>query len=136
MIRYVVAYLSTLVIFVGIDAVWLTTMSQSLYRQHLGDVLSEHVRVIPAVLFYLVYIVGLLVFSISPALAAAKWTTAALYGALFGCFAYATYDLTNYATIRGWTATITVADICWGTLLSAVAASLGYLLTRYFFPGA
>jgi uncharacterized membrane protein len=134
MIRYAVAYGATLVIFLGIDAVWLTIMSQRLYRPYLGDVLAQNVNPVPAVLFYLVYVAGIIVFATTPAVSTCKWTTAALYGALYGFFAYATYDLTNHATIKGWPAIITAADICWGSLLSAVAAALGYLLTRYFAP--
>jgi uncharacterized membrane protein len=134
MIRYAVAYGATLVIFLGIDALWLTTMSQRLYRSYLGDVLAQTVNPVPAVLFYLVYVAGIIVFATAPAFSTGRWTTAAFYGALYGFFAYATYDLTNHATIKGWPAVITVADICWGSALSATAAGLGFLLTRYFFP--
>ena len=136
MIRYAIAYVSTLLVFLAIDAVWLTTMSQRLYRRYLGDILAGSVNLAPAVLFYLVYIAGIIVFATTPAFSTGKWTTAAVYGALYGFFAYATYDLTNQATVRGWPTIITVADICWGSLLSAVAATLGFLITRYFLRGA
>ncbi|MBL8584620.1 MAG: DUF2177 family protein [Rhizobiaceae bacterium] len=133
MLRYVVAYGATLVIFLAIDAVWLTTMSQRLYRAYLADVLAPTVNPAPAVLFYLVYVAGIVIFAITPALAGGKWTTAAGYGALFGFFAYATYDLTNHATIKGWPAVITIADLGWGSLLTAIAATGGFWITRYFF---
>lgn len=136
MIRYVVAYATTLVIFLAIDAVWLVTMSQRLYRRYLDAILAESVNLAPALLFYLVYVAGIIVFATTPAFSTDKWTTAAIYGALYGFFAYATYDLTNQATVRGWPTVITVADICWGSLLSAVAATLGFLITRYFLRGA
>jgi uncharacterized membrane protein len=136
MTRYAIAYGATLAIFLGIDAVWLTIMTQRLYRQHLGDVLAQSVNVVPAILFYLVYVAGILVFATTPAFSTGKWTTAATFGALYGLFTYATYDLTNHATIRNWPAIITVADIGWGSLLSSVAAALGFLLTRYFLPEA
>ncbi|QND64613.1 DUF2177 family protein [Mesorhizobium loti] len=136
MIRYIVAYATTLVIFLAIDAVWLTTMSQRLYRRYLADILAHDVSLAPAALFYLIYIGGIIVFATVPAFSTGKWTTAAVYGALYGFFAYATYDLTNQATVRGWPTIITVADICWGSLLSAVAAVLGFLLTRYLLRGA
>jgi len=132
--RYVLAYGTTLVIFLGIDAIWLTTMSQRLYRTYLGDVLAQTVNVVPAVLFYLIYVAGIIIFATAPAFSTGRWTTAALFGALYGFFAYATYDLTNHATIRDWPAIITVADICWGSALSATAAALGFVVTRYFFP--
>ena len=134
MTRYAVAYVATFIIFLGIDAVWLTTMSQRLYRQYLGDVLAENFSPVPAVVFYLLYVVGMLIFALSPAFATGKWTTAALYGALFGFFAYATYDLTSHATIRGWPAIITVVDICWGTLVTSVSAALAFIVVQYFYP--
>jgi uncharacterized membrane protein len=131
MTRYAVAYGITLVIFLAIDAIWLTTMVQRLYRVHLGDVLAESVNIAPAVLFYLVYVAGIVIFATTPAFETGRWTTAALFGALYGFFTYATYDLTSHATIKGWPAIITIADICWGTLLAATAAALGFALTRY-----
>jgi len=136
MIRYAVAYITTLAVFLAIDAVWLTTMSQRLYRRYLGAILVDGVNLAPAALFYLIYVAGIVVFATAPAFSTGRWTTAAIHGALYGFFAYATYDLTNQATIRGWPTIITVADICWGSLLSAVAAVLGFLLTRYWLRGA
>jgi len=134
MTRHAVAYVITLVIFLAIDAVWLTTMAERLYRPYLGEVLAPSVNPAPAVLFYLFYVAGIIVFATTPAFSTGKWTTAAVFGALFGFFAYATYDLTNHATIKGWPAIITVADIVWGALLTGIAATLGFLATRYFFP--
>lgn len=136
MIRHAFAYAATLTTFLAIDAVWLTTMSQRLYRRYLGDILIDGFSPVPAALFYLIYIAGIIIFATGPAFSTGRWSTAAINGALYGFFAYATYDLTNQATIRGWPTIITVADICWGSLLSAVAATLGFLLTRYFLRGA
>ena len=136
MMRHAVAYATTLIVFLAIDAVWLMTMSQRLYRRYIGDILVDSFNPAPAALFYLIYVAGILVFATVPAFSSGRWTTAAINGALFGFFAYATYDLTNQATIRGWPTIMTVADICWGSLLSAVAATVGFLFTRYFFRGA
>ncbi|BCH00698.1 membrane protein [Mesorhizobium sp. 131-2-5] len=136
MMRYAVAYTTTLIAFLAIDAVWLTTMSQRLYRRYVGDILVDVFNPVPAAAFYLIYVVGLIIFATSPAFSSGKWTTAALNGALYGFLTYATYDLTNQATIRGWPTIITVADICWGSLLSAVAATVGFLVTRYYLRGA
>ena len=136
MTRYLVAYVSSLLIFLAIDAIWLTTMSQRLYRRYLGDILVETFSPVPAALFYLIYVAGIIIFATAPAFSTGRWTTAAIYGALYGFFAYATYDLTNQATIRGWPVAITIADICWGSLLSATTAVLGFLVTRYFLRGA
>ena len=79
---------------------------------------------IPAVIFYLTYAAGIAIFAVRPALAAADWRVAVLYGGLFGFFAYATYDLTNFATLKVWTLRITLVDMGWGTALTAIAASL------------
>ena len=136
MMRHALAYATTLIVFLAIDAVWLMTMSQRLYRRYIGDILVDSFNPAPAALFYLIYVAGILVFATAPAFSSGRWTTAAINGALFGFFAYATYDLTNQATIRGWPTIMTVADICWGSLLSAVAATVGFLFTRYFFRGA
>ena len=136
MMRLAVDYETTLVAFLAFYAVWLTTMSQRLYRRYIGDILVNGFNPVPAALFYLIYIAGIVFFATTPAFSTGKWTTAALNGALYGFFAYATYDLTNQATIRGWPTIITIADIFWGSLLSSIAATLGFLLTRYFLRGA
>jgi uncharacterized membrane protein len=126
MMRYLVAYIAAGIAFLAIDSIWLMTMADLLYRPLLGDLLTESFNLAPAVLFYVIYIGGIVIFAVRPALATGRWTTAALFGALFGFCAYATYDLTNQATIRNWPALITVADLCWGTVLTAVAATTGF----------
>jgi len=132
MMRYLVAYLAAGIAFLAIDSIWLTTMADLLYRPLLGDLLTESFNLAPAVLFYLIYIGGIVIFAVRPALATGRWTTAALFGALFGFCAYATYDLTNQATIRDWPTLITVADLCWGTFLTATAATAGFAATKRF----
>jgi uncharacterized membrane protein len=123
------AYLTTLAAFLGIDFVWLSLASERLYRPILKDILVDGFRPAPAIVFYLVYAAGLVYFAVRPGLAAESWRTAALNGALFGLFAYTTYDLTSQATLRNWTTTLTVADMAWGTVLSAVAAAIGVAAT-------
>jgi len=81
--------------------------------------------------FYLMYCVGIVIFAISPALRSGAWTDAALYGALFGFFCYATYDMTNMATIRDWPVRMSIVDMAWGTVLTGVSATLGYLVTKW-----
>lgn len=130
--RYLVAYLAAGIAFLAIDSIWLFTMADLLYRPLLGDLLAESFNLAPAVLFYLIYIAGIVIFAIRPALASGRWTTAALFGALFGFCAYATYDLTNQATIKNWPVLITVADLFWGTLLTAIAATAGFAATKRF----
>jgi uncharacterized membrane protein len=129
---YLIAYVVTLVAFVAIDFIWLSSMANTLYKPTLGDMLAPSFRPVPAVLFYLVYVTGLTFFAVRPALASGSLGTAFLYGAAFGFVAYATYDLTNQATLKNWSTTLTVADLVWGTLLSAVAAGVGQWVTSRF----
>jgi uncharacterized membrane protein len=128
-IRYVVAYISTAVIFFGMDAVWLSTMSQLLYRPLLGDALTDQLRIAPAIAFYAIYVAGIVFLAIAPALDTKNWLVALTRGAALGCVAYGAYDLTNMATLKHWPAIITWADLAWGTAATAAAASLGYLVT-------
>jgi uncharacterized membrane protein len=122
---YVVGYVATLMTFVIADMVWLGIMVSRIYRPALGDILSPSVNLPPALVFYLIYPVGLMIFAVLPGLRSGSLAMAATYGALFGFFTYATYDLSNYATLRNWTAQVTVIDIAWGTLLGAMAALVG-----------
>jgi uncharacterized membrane protein len=127
--KRLIAYLATALVFLALDAVWLTVMAERLYRPSLGPLLLATYAVLPAALFYLLYIAGLVVFAITPAFASGRWTTAARLGALFGLIAYATYDLTNQATLRDWPVNVTIADLCWGTVASAIASAAGYRIT-------
>lgn len=127
---YGIAYVATGLVFLAIDAIWLTFAAQRLYRPLMGEMLLESFRIVPAALFYLIYIAGIVVFAIAPAMVSERWITAATYGAFLGLFAYATYDLTNQATLRNWPVAVTVADLCWGTCLTACAATIGFLITR------
>jgi len=126
---YAIAYLVSLLVMAGLDFLWLTNTSAALYRRDLGPLLAEQPRMGVAVVFYLAYAAGMVIFAIRPALAAGDWRAAALYGALFGFFAYATYDLTNFATMKVWTLRVTLLDIGWGMLLTAAAASAGAFAT-------
>lgn len=129
---YAIAYVATALVFLAVDAIWLTVAAQRLYRPLMGEMLLDSFRLVPAALFYFIYIAGIVVFAISPALATDRWTTATTHGAFLGLFAYATYDLTNQATLRNWPLTVTIADLCWGTFLTASAATIGFLITRAF----
>ena len=124
---YVAGYFAALFAFVVIDMAWLAAMTSRLYRPTLGDILIADVNLSPAIMFYLIYPIGLVVFALNPALKSGSMTTAAAYGALFGFLTYATYDLTNYSTLRNWTMQLTIIDLLWGTMLSATAAAASYL---------
>jgi len=129
MLRYAVTYVTTLVIFGAIDAVWLGVIAASMYRQTLGDILLEKFRAGPAIAFYLLNIAGLMVFAV-PA-TPGRWQQALLFGALFGVFTYATYDLTNYATLRVWTLRLTLTDIVWGAFVSGISTALGVVSAEW-----
>jgi len=122
MLALALTYACTLLLFVAIDLTWLTLMGPKLYRPALGELLRPDVNLKAAIAFYLIYPLGLLIFAVSPALKSADPRIALTMGALFGFFCYATYDLTNQATLRNWTTTITLVDIAWGTFVSGVAA--------------
>lgn len=128
--QILIAYAGTAVVFLAFDAVWLTTMADRLYRPALGALMLERFVLAPAILFYALYIVGIVVFAIAPALAEGRWLGALWRGALLGLIAYATYDLTNQATLRGWAWRVTVADLCWGTFVTAAAAAAGSKLAE------
>ena len=122
--RFALAYAATLVAFLALDAVWLTTMAQRLYRPAIGHLMREGFAWEPALLFYLLYILGLVVFGVTVGLARGKPAVAAGRCALFGLIAYATYDLTNQATLRDWPWVVTLADLAWGSFASAAAGAV------------
>ncbi len=119
-------YFITLLIFFAIDLVWLGVVAKNFYRQHIGHLMSADVSWPPALLFYAVYIAGIVFFAIKPAFEAGSASRALAYGAFFGFIAYATYDLTNQATMRNWPVLVTVIDLAWGTILTATVAFLSY----------
>ena len=124
--RSLLVYAVTLGIFFAIDLVWLGVVAKNFYRQHIGHLLADQVNWPAAVLFYLLFIGGLVFFAVKPALEAGSAARALGYGALFGLLTYATYDLTNQATMRDWPVLVTVVDLAWGTVLSATVAYLSY----------
>jgi len=124
---YLIAYFVCALVMGGLDFLWLSNTSAPLYHRDLGPLLAENPNMTVAVIFYLVFIVGILIFAVRPALAGGDWRIAALYGALFGFFTYATYDLTNFATMKVWTLRVTLLDIAWGTFLTGTAASAASL---------
>lgn len=131
MIKYLFAYLGAGLTFAVIDAVWLTTMVNRLYKPAIGTILAEKPNMVAAVIFYLISIAGTVYLAILPALAVADWRRAAINGGVLGFVAYATYDLTNQATLSVWSTKVTVADIIWGTVLTATSAVGGYFAARW-----
>jgi len=126
-----IAYPVTAVVFLALDAAWLTTMADRLYRPALGRLMLDRFEAAPAVAFYAIYLAGVIVFAVMPGLESRRWSVALGLGALLGLVAYATYDLTNQATLRDWPWRVTLADLCWGTFVTAVAAAAGCRLTAW-----
>lgn len=131
MVRMIAAYLATGVVFAAMDAVFLTLAGDRLYRPIIGQIMAPGFRLVPAIVFYLVYLVGIQVFVVAPALKdGGGWTGALMMGALYGAFCYATYDLTNQATLAVWSTKITLIDIGWGAVVTGVAAAAGTFAGR------
>jgi len=125
---YLIAYLATAIVFLTIDAIWLGLVATTFYKSMIGHLMADKVNFAAAAGFYLLYCVGIVIFAVAPALKSGDWTDAALYGALFGFFCYATYDMTNLSTLKDWPVTMAIIDIAWGTVLTGVAAVAGYLI--------
>ena len=128
--RMLAAIGATGVVFLVLDAIWLTVVGGRLYRPILGDMLAPTVNWPAAVAFYVIYLAGIGFFAVWPAVQEGAWTRAALNGAVLGLVAYATYDLTNQATLRTWSTTITLADIAWGAFVTCAASVAGYAAGR------
>jgi uncharacterized membrane protein len=126
----ILLYLITLAIFFAIDMVWLGVVAKSFYRKHLGYLMAPKVVWPAAILFYLLFIAGLVVFAVRPGLAAGAPLKALLLGAFLGLVAYSTYDLTNQATIKDWPALVTIVDLVWGTTLGGLVAWLSAVAGR------
>ena len=130
MTRLAVAYAATAIVFCGLDFIWLGFVAKGYYQTQIGTLLLEKPNLPVAALFYALYIVGVLIFAVLPALDAGSWGKALLYGALFGFFAYATYDLANLATLKGWSLRIALLDLAWGSVVTGASATAGYVVTR------
>ena len=129
--RYLLLYVLTVPVFFIIDIVWIGLVARSLYQREIGSLLLVSPRWTIAVAFYLLYIVGILVLAVLPGHASGSLFEAVWRGALLGLVAYATYDLTNLATIKGWSTTVAIADMVWGTVLTGLVAAASYILAGW-----
>jgi uncharacterized membrane protein len=130
-IKLIISYALTFVVFFIVDMAWLGFIAKDLYKKYLGDFLSEQVNWTAAVVFYLLFIVGVFIFAIMPAVEKNSLVSAITLGALFGFFTYATYDLTNLATLKNWPITIVFIDIIWGSVLTAIVSTAGFYIVKY-----
>ncbi len=129
--RYVALYLATLIVLIPIDFLFLGFVAKGFFAAQVGDMLGE-IRPAPAILFYLLYVAGILIFVSGPA--TATWQTTLLYGALFGLFCYATFELTSLSLLKHWTWTVVVVDMSWGVFVTAVSSTLGLAITNWLVP--
>lgn len=128
LVYYLKLYTLTFVVFLGIDLVWLIKIAPSFYKSNIGHLMAEKPNLMAAAIFYIFNIVGILVFAVIPGLKANSHKTALVLGALYGALSYATYDLTNLATLRNWPLKVTIVDIAWGAFLTGIVSVICYFL--------
>lgn len=133
MLRYSIAYVVTAAVFLGADYLWLSR-AMGFYRNSLGDLLAEKPNLVAAAALYLIYFVGIVVFTVMPAARSDAWVSSVLLGGLLGLVAFATYDLTNLATLSRWPLTVTVVDMVWGTFVTALSSLAGFVAIRTLAP--
>jgi len=129
--RTVVLYLATLIVLVPIDFLFLGLVAKGFFTSQVGDMLGE-IRLAPAILFYLLYVAGILIFVSGPATATSRLTL--LYGALFGLFCYATFELTSLSLLKHWTWAVVMVDVSWGAFVTAISSTLGLLVADWLAP--
>lgn len=129
--KLALSYLLTTLVFFAIDMTWLGFIAKNLYRKYLGAFLSDNVNWTAAIVFYLLFIVGIFYFSILPSVEKNDFSKTVISGALFGLFTYATYDLTNLAILKNWPLNIVFIDIIWGMVLTALVSSAGFYIVKW-----
>ncbi len=130
--KLLICYVLTFAVFFILDMAWLGFIAKDLYKKYLGGFLSEQVNWTAAIIFYLLFVVGVFIFAILPSVEKNSLTSAIMLGALFGFFTYATYDLTNLATLKNWPLNIVFIDILWGSLLTGMVSTAGFYIVKYF----
>jgi len=132
MMDYIKMYFITLIVFFGIDLIWLGVVAKNLYRQQLGFLMKDNVNWAAALTFYMIFIGGVVYFVVNPALINDSWRHALFVGMLFGFITYATYDLTNLATLKDWPLKITIIDLIWGTSLGGLNSLISFIINKRF----
>ena len=129
--RYFILYLATLIVLIPIDFLFLGLVAKGFFTSQVGDMLGE-IRLAPAILFYLLYVIGILVFVSGQA--GATWQSTLLYGALFGFFCYTTFELTSLALLKHWTWPVVMVDVSWGTFVTAASSTIGLMIANWIAP--
>lgn len=125
---FIKLYSIALPVFFAVDMIWLGIVAKNFYRAQIGSLMKSDVNWAAAIIFYLIFIAGLIVFVIAPAMEKGSWTHALLFGALFGFVCYATYDLTNLAVAKDWPLLVTIVDLVWGAVLAASVSVITYFI--------
>lgn len=131
MIRLAAGYAATALTMLVLDGFWLTVATPRLYKPRIGELLADKPSLAPAVVFYLLYVTAIVVLAVLPAFREGGWRRLLIHAAVFGLVAYATYDLTNQATLKTWSTTITAVDMAWGTLVTTASAAAGFAAMRW-----
>jgi uncharacterized membrane protein len=131
MLNFFKIYPLLLMFFLAVDLLWLGGVARNFYRKHLGRFFRDKINWPAALAFYGIYIAGILIFAVLPAAREGSPVQAGIYGMLYGFFTYATYDLTNLATLRDWPGVIVVVDVLWGTVLCGISALAGYIIAGW-----
>ena len=129
--RYTVLYLATLIVLIPVDFLFLGIVAKGFFTAQVGDMLGE-IRLVPAIMFYLLYVAGILIFVSAPVNATSQSTL--LYGALFGLFCYATFDLTSLSLLKHWSWPVAIVDVAWGAVVTAISSTAGLLIADRFVP--
>lgn len=131
MIYYLKLYLASLVVFFAVDMVWLVLVARSFYKKYLGYIMAPAISWLPAIIFYLLFIFGILVFVVLPGVKENSLQNTILRAALFGLITYATYDLTNLATLNQWPLIVTLADLLWGMVVTTIVSIAGFYMAKW-----
>jgi len=123
-------YLIALPVFFAIDMLWLGIVAKNFYAKQIGHLMKTDINWVAAIIFYLIFIVGLVVFVVAPSMEKGSWTHALIFGALFGFVCYATYDLTNLAVAKDWPLLVTIVDLIWGAVLAASVSTITYFIAH------
>ncbi len=129
--KMLISYLLTTLVFFAVDMIWLGLIAKNIYKKYLGALMSDTVNWVAALIFYLLFIIGIFIFVIYPSIEKQSPGRALVLGAIFGLITYATYDLTNYATLKGFPLNVVVLDLIWGTFITTVVSISGYYITKY-----
>jgi uncharacterized membrane protein len=130
MTRYLLAYGAAALAFLIVDVAWIGLFMARLYKANIAEIMSDRIRIVPAVLFYVIHVAAIVILAVRPALASGSWEEAALLGAVLGLAAYGAYALTDHSIMKVWDIKLTLADMAWGTFASALAATVAFFAAR------